>query len=89
MVDLLTTVAPELEGVAVSRTCAPSGRSCTFEGPWPGDDFALRWVEALADGTLGSETLGGVTFGTFEQVSGPEGDTFLIVADQPPGRVLE
>ena len=88
VVNLLTTVAPELDGMAVSRTCSANGRTCTFEGPWPGDDFAVRWVETLASGELHSDDMDGVTFQTFERQGGAEGDRFVITAEQPPGRIL-
>ena len=89
VVELLVTVAPELDGVPITRSCTENGRTCTFEGQWPGDDFAGRWVDALASGVLEDDTLGGATFSTFERVEGGDGERFQIEARQPPGRVLE
>ncbi len=89
VVDLLVTVAPELDGVPIARSCTENGRSCTFEGPWPGDDFASRWVDALASGALEDDALGGATFSAFERIEGADGERFQIEARQPPGRVLE
>lgn len=80
---LFGAVAPELERRNITRDCTPDGRECTFEGPWPGDDFMVRWLRAISDGRTGPDALDGVKFSKF----GPTGDGanrhFVIVAHAP------
>jgi hypothetical protein len=77
---LLGSVAPELDLTLVEGACADDGRRCTFSGPWPGDDFLGRWVEATADGRISSENLRGVVIERFEPVELETGETVFEIA---------
>jgi hypothetical protein len=81
---LLTSVAPELDGAQVTRECTPDGSVCTIEGPWPGDDFLGRWLDAISDDVIAPGDLSGVTFSRFENTDGDAGPGFRITAHTPP-----
>lgn len=80
VLNVLIGVAPELDEQDIQRSCSADGRRCTFEGPWPGNDFFGRWVQAIDDGMLTREDTAGVTFRRFEPVDTQEGRIFRIVA---------
>ena len=77
---LLGSVAPELDLSEVERSCADDGRHCTFTGPWPGDDFLSRWIEATAEGAISSDQLRGVVIERFEPIDLETGETMFEIA---------
>jgi hypothetical protein len=81
--DLFAAVAPELDRASITKECSADGRRCTFEGPWPGDDFMKRWLHAIADGRTGPAAMDGVKFSKFSPVGDGEDRTFVIIAHAP------
>lgn len=83
VLELLAVVAPEADPKDFARHCTGEGRTCTFEGPWPADDFFERWVLAIADGRTGIDAMEGVTISRFERVE-QDGEVLLVLEAHLP-----
>lgn len=68
VVELMGAVVPEADWRGMARECEPDGRTCTFVGPWPGDDFVQRWLEAISQDRTGLDELDGVRFSVLEPI---------------------
>lgn len=83
VLDLFAAVTPELDPKAIHKSCEPDGRTCTFEGPWPGDDFLRDWLRAIADGRTGNDKMQGVKFSEFKPVDEGGQRRFVLIAHAP------
>jgi hypothetical protein len=83
VLDLFAAVSPELDPKTIHKSCAPDGRTCTFEGPWPGDDFLSEWLRAITDGRTSLAKMDGVRFSEFKPVEEDGQRKFVLTAHAP------
>ncbi len=84
VIEWLAVVAPEVDPRDVDRTCAPDGRSCTFTGPWPGDDLLARMIRAQGSGEATREDLEGVTFSKLRPEEDEAGNRIFVLEAHAP-----
>ncbi|MBX2802862.1 MAG: hypothetical protein KTR31_34590 [Myxococcales bacterium] len=65
---VLTTVDPDLAAEDVTSWCTSDGTTCKLQGPWPGDDFGVRWMSALGTGRIEEQDYENVVFQRFSPV---------------------
>jgi hypothetical protein len=83
VLDLFAAVSPELDPETIHKSCVPDGRTCTFEGPWPGDDFLREWLRAIAEGRTSLAQMDGVRFSEFKPVEVDGQRKFVLTAHAP------
>lgn len=83
VLELFAAVSPHIDPKSIHKTCVSDGRVCTFEGPWPGDDFFLDWLRAISEGRTGQEALDGVMFSEFKPVDTDGERRFVLTAHAP------
>lgn len=83
VLELFAAVSPDTDPKSIHKTCEPDGRICTFELPWPGDDFFKDWIRAISAGKTGPDKLDGVMFSEFEPVDDGDGKRLVVVAHAP------
>jgi hypothetical protein len=83
VLDLFASVSPELDPKTIHKSCAPDGRTCTFEGPWPGDDFLREWLRAISEGRTSLAKMDGVRFSEFKPVEEDGQRKFVLIAHAP------
>ncbi|MCB9684789.1 MAG: hypothetical protein H6738_14690 [Alphaproteobacteria bacterium] len=81
--ELFAVVWPEIDPATITAACTVDGRHCTYEGPWPGDDFLKRWLVAISEGRTGPADMEGVTFSTFRPEERGEERIFVLEAHAP------
>lgn len=83
VLGLFEAVAPQVDPKSIEKRCEPDGRICTFEGPWPGDDFLRQWLHAISEGRTGLEAMDGVRFSEFRPVEVEGQRRFFLKAHAP------
>lgn len=84
VIELLGLLDPSLDLTAVAHGCTDDGRHCTFEGPWVGDEYVQRWVQAISDGRTSLEALEGVRFSNLTSRQREDGARVFVLEAHAP-----